>query len=344
MLYLAPFIGSGVYRDKNGKPDGYRPRGIDGMPSWAMLDLCPAGTSAPKAEDRCLVWVPDATPLSLSDAAPIIADKSEAFGRASETKLRSELGVDLKDAVDGVSLMKLLLFRGGTRWNGVVPEVNTGWKRVYLAGVEWANEHVSVSKQLGIDPSDSFIRANETPLASPWTRPVGGSGNINLASNTIASSADGDKFYYYLGAVSHADQFSEFRQNSAVTDDDWGAAVRIGSSGAFSGYFYSNYSPSDESFCKFVGGSFFFFATANQTNITNGDVQKVQLAGSSMSAYRNGVAVAGSPQTDTSLTTAGNGVGIFMFASGGGLNNFQGGNLATAYPSTNRIPGAIMTM
>jgi hypothetical protein len=52
--------------------------------------------------------------------------------------------------------------------------------------------------------SDNFNRANETPLAAPWTKQ--GNQNFNLVSNAVRAAVTGDSYYYYSGAASSADQ------------------------------------------------------------------------------------------------------------------------------------------
>lgn len=325
MLYLAPFVGSGSYAAK----DGYRPRGVDGIAGWARIAFHQRGRT-PTADDRCLVWTPDAQPITGEGqrVTQLLADETESLSRALGTRLETDLGIaDLSRANNGAALLKELLFgRTATRWNGVVP-TRGGLKEVWLAGRRWAFETVEVSKQLGIDPTDNFNRANETPLASPWTRLTGGSGNINLASNAITASAAGDKFYYYSGAASGGNHFSEISQNSAVTEDDWGPAVRIGENG-LSGYWFSQYHQfgNDEAINCLDGGSFTSVATANLTDIANGVVCYIEISGSSITCKRNGATSIG-PTTDTLLAGNGNGPGVFLYQTGGALDNWQGGDL-----------------
>lgn len=324
MLCLAQFIGTGVYRLPNGMSDGYRLRGFDGIPGAGLqIDLREDVT---KVDGYGLGWVPDTETINERGVIPLLSDKGELLGKAASDELRRVLGFDPARVTDGESLMKELLFgRESRRWGQVIPEVNTGWKRVYINCQEWAKEHVTVSKQLGIDPADSFIRANETPLAAPWVKCTGSAAaNINLASNSIASSATGDKFYYYTGSVSHADQFSEIRENSAVNNDDFGPALRIlGSS--LTGYWYSGCATGTP-FNRLVGGVFTGFGAGTPTGSANGDVWKMTCVGSTLRGYKNGVEALNSPITESTITGAGAGVGVFIYDTGGGLNNWQGGN------------------
>lgn len=350
MLYLCSLTGNGT------KLSPFRPLGIDGITEWAMLDLRDDCT---KRDGWCFVWTPYA--LTLSDKIQRFAcDPLESAYKSMKLLVNSKLGVDVAAVRTISKIFGSLLFTQHkkwlgkvNRWNAVLPENHTGIRDVWINGKLWARRVVKAKCLNGIDPSDTFVRANETPLASPWTRQTGGTGNINLVSNSIQSSVAGDKFYYYSGGTSQADQTSSIRQNAAVTEDDWGPAVRIGVS-AFSGYWYSKFSndlptPKPSQFNKFVSGSFTFI---NKTNtggfIVNGDISRCWISGSSIHGSLNGIEPSNSPQTDTSLTTTGNGAGIMIYQTGGGLNNWQGGDLSpvavsSLYPAL-AIPTAIMCM
>lgn len=324
MLWFTRFIGSGIYRLPNGASDGFRPRGIDGIKPWAMIDLRTNYTQITD-DDRCLVWTPDNKPIG-DGAIPIMYDKSEVLGRGASIDLENRLGVNLINVTDGESLMKWLLFgRQTTRWNSVCPEVNTGWKRVYIAGTEWASEHVEVSKQFGIDPSDNFNRANEATLAAPWAKLAGSENNIRLNNNTISSDAIGDKVYYYDGSTATTDQFSEIEQITAVDVGDYGPAARIGDGGTFTFYWFSN-NTGGENFGRFNSGAYTPFGGADITNIANGDVSRITCIGSNHTAYRNGSIVFG-PTSEVSIDGATSlGSGIFIYEDNGSLDNWRGGD------------------
>lgn len=322
MLYLAPIVGTGK------RADPFRPRGVDGTRGWGMLDLRDDCTRP----GWCYVWSEDRLTLERGTVR-IGCDPLEAMTRAAVIDTRSRLGVCtqgrrlLRDLLAKLLFWRWCKWGNVVRWNPVLAENWTGLREIWIAGKLWAWTQSRPKCCPDYDPSDTFVRANETPLAGNWARLTGSTNNINLASNVIRSSAAGDKFYYYSGAANHADQWSEFRTNSRVTNDDWGPAVRVGSNG-FSAYFCVRYTgtPSGNLFLKYVAGMFTQIATATVVNPAAGDVDRITVSGSSISATYNGTAFSNSPQTDTSLTTAGNGVGVFIYDIGGGLNNWQGGN------------------
>jgi hypothetical protein len=331
MLYLAPIVGAGTFADR------FRPRGVDGMRAWGMLDLRAGGGSS-----LCLVWTPDASPIlgEGTRVTQLLANEDEALTRQLGLKLETELGVNLADANNGVGLMQQLFFgRQETRWPSVKPN-QRGLKRVLIAGREWASESAAVSRQLGIDPTDDFNRANETPLASPWTVATGSTNNLNLSSNAITASGVGTKFNYYSGATATADQFSKIVQISAITDNDWGPAVRIGSDGAFSGYFFNQNtaSPTAEGLWRKNASGYTQILASAITNVANGDEVEIRCEVNDITGLRNGSTLSG-PHTDSApMTAEGDGVGLFVYQTGGSLDDWQGGD----YSAPTTVAGGII--
>lgn len=325
MLYLAPYVSTIDYAGRT----KWLPRGVAGIDGWARLPLHEKGKS-PGVDDRCLVWTPDASPIvgEGSRVSQISADKGEGLSRTVATRLEADLAVSLADDHDGAAMLKRLLFgRQETRWNGVIP-THDNRKQVWLNGVLWAEETVERSRELGIDPTDDFNRANETPIAAPWTQQSGSGGTINLASNAVTAGSAADKFYYYSGATATANQFSQWVSNSSVTNDDWGPAVRIGENG-FSGYWFSQYTAGSEEILCYDGGSFSSILALDISNLTNGQTVYIEANGSSITCKKNGATVMG-PTTDTLLTAAGNGVGVFLYQTGGAIDTWQGGDIGGA--------------
>lgn len=181
--------------------------------------------------------------------------------------------------------------------------------------------------------SDNFNRANETPLAAPWTK-NGGTGNFNLVSNGVQASVSDDKYYYYAGAVSSPDQYSQATMVSAPSSQDWGPAVRIGGAGHTTtpeGYFFDVYiGGSSGGVQKHVNGAFTIIA-ATASSVAPGDTLRIEVEGTALRGYKNGVLLTST--TDTSLASAGNGVGFFIYETGGSIDDWSGGDL-TAPPAT----------
>lgn len=172
--------------------------------------------------------------------------------------------------------------------------------------------------------TDNFNRADETPIAAPWTK-QGAGGNFNLSSNTMvkASSAD-DSMYYYSGAASSPDQFSEAKIVTKPTSNDWGPAVRIGGTGV-TGYFYDNYI-NDPQISKHINGVYTEIASLGGGDTTVvGDVERLEVSGTTLKAFINGVQK-GSNATDASITSGQ--PGIFWYENSGAIDDWAGGDLS----------------
>jgi hypothetical protein len=175
--------------------------------------------------------------------------------------------------------------------------------------------------------SDTFTRANETPVASPWVQLAGSTGTINLSGNAIQLGTAGDNFYYYSGPAWSAAQYSKAVMVTAPANDDFGPAVRIGSNG-FSGYYAAGFEAGPV-FVKFVAGTGSGIGSLT-LNLVNGDTFGSEIVGSTLRCKLNGAEPTGSPVTDTELTTAGNGAGMEIFGSGGAIDNWEGGDFGAA--------------
>jgi hypothetical protein len=173
--------------------------------------------------------------------------------------------------------------------------------------------------------ADNFNRADETPLAAPWTKHAG-TGTINLSSNALARVTSGDLYEYYAGAATGADQFSKATVVAVPSGNDWGPAVRIGGAGhaTLEGYFFEC-GAANALVGKHVNGAFTSIASFFGVQ-SAGDNFQMEIAGSAITCYRNGVVV--KTTTDTSLTLPGNGPGLFWFNASGTLDDWSGGDLA----------------
>ena len=317
--YLAPYVEE---RDQaHGGRRVIRAVGYERQPGAACLHLWPrAGT-----DGRCLLRLPVAHP------DPRLEKLAEATAEVLTPAIRglvtARLGVtELRATHLGDVFGELMLTPVPGKWRGLVPTRER--YELWLGGeLLWTGPRVITG-----GATDTFTRANETPVAAPWTQLTGSTNTINLVSNAIQAAATGDKFYYYSGAATGADQYSQFLQATAPTNADWGPAVRIGENG-FSGYWASLYSAGVQAFNGFDGGTFFAVATVTVT-ATDGHTYRIEAEGTTLRFLDNGSHVTGSPTTDATLTGAGNGVGVFVFDTGGALDDFDGadiGAVATAW-------------
>lgn len=173
--------------------------------------------------------------------------------------------------------------------------------------------------------TDNFNRADESPLQFPWTQEAGSGGDIILVSNAIRAAGSSDKLYYYDGAVTVADQYSQANIVTKPTANDWGPACRIGTNG-FSGYIAAQYDSGSNfrGITKFVSGSFTVIASGGATSAV-GDTVGVEAEGTTIRTKKNGVTDL--TTTDSSLTGTGNGVGVFIYEPGGAIDDWEGGDL-----------------
>lgn len=307
-FYLSEYIGSGT------KADPYTPVGSD-QPGWGAIDLRPPDLSL----NACLLWVPSA--FNDARARFLADDKLESLSQAQRNFITNRLNVDLQSDTLLQDIIAAIMTRPpASGWNPLQAVRRRMRYEIWMAGqLIWEKPAQFGPQGELIDPSDNFDRVNETPVASPWTK-LGGVTNTNLTSNRLLSAADGEKVYYYSGAASSADQYAQCDTADTVNSDA-GPAVRVGSNG-FSCYLITLYSGTQ--LWSLSAGSYSHildFASAASA----GDDIRMDIEGSTISFFKNGVEDGNSPTTNTVLTTAGNGVGFFMYS--GELDNWAGGDL-----------------
>lgn len=311
-LYLSPYIGAGV------KGNPFRPTGIDN-PGSSAIDLRVDCTRADGGGLRfALLWLPVGIPDPLG-SIKLADDHGERATTIMKNLVTTRFGVDLsRDATIQDIVETILLRPDNGHWHRLRPA--NGRLEAWLGSGTGKRRWIDNPVVAGGSISDNFNRADETPVSAPWTQLAGSASTINLASNALTNPSAGDTFYYYSHAGGwDADQTSQWTYASHISSSDWGAAVRIGSNG-FSGYWYSLYEPGS-SISKYVAGSYTQVELTGSTSLT-GDIYKLSAIGSTLSYSINGTELANSPVTDTSLATAGNGPGVFIYDDGGSLDDF----------------------
>jgi hypothetical protein len=320
--YLTPYTGAGTHDNP------FRPSGSD-QAGWSAIDLrADKGVTLDGGGfGYALLWLPPGSTDPIGSRT-LVLDKLEAITNANRNFLATRTGIDFSQDVTFQDIVESLLVTGRAGWwNTLRPAL--GRMEAWLGGERIIDFPVIAGGSI----TDSFTRANETPLATPWTYQTGGSGStVNLSSNVVTrgAGAAGDTFYYYAnGAGWDADQTCEINDGAGnpVTGDDWGPAVRVGSSG-LSGYLYSQYSVTRGA-GKVVSGTYSVVESATGAT-SRGTAYKISAVGSTLRYYDAGTENASSPATDTSLTTAGNGAGWFQYDTQGSLDNFTGTGEITA--------------
>lgn len=303
-FYLSEYIGTGTHFDP------FVPVGSD-QPGWAAIDLRP-DSSLPDGGglNACLFRVP--TAFTDARAHFLADDKLEALTNPQKNFLENRLGVDLSSPTLLRDIIATLLNN---------PPAN-GWKALRPGFLKWEihlGELIWEAPRISGGATDDFNRANETPIAAPWTIGHGSSWNINLSSQEVVS-AGGDANWFYAGAAVTDDQYAQ----DTSTDLGGGPAVRM-QSGVMTFYFYDEFGT--DGFFKFITGT---YTMVGAKGSTRANPIRVEAEGSTMRLFFNGVQDANSPWTDTSNPSGGQ-PGIFIY--GGNQDNWEGGDLGTPEPT-----------
>lgn len=148
--------------------------------------------------------------------------------------------------------------------------------------------------------SDTFNRANETPLAPPWVNSAV-AGDLGPGANTLTGNAAQNVdlgLAYYTAAASSGAQYSE----TVGVGRDSGPGLRwaVGAS-AFNGYYFNAFSGT-AAIGKITNGTATLVTNTGSTGIAGPLTFRLEANGSTLTAFIGGVqeATAG---TDTTYTT-----------------------------------------
>lgn len=183
--------------------------------------------------------------------------------------------------------------------------------------------------------TDTFTRANETPLASPWTQLSAISGStLNLSSNTVVPAAVGSNtHYYYSSGTFPNDQYSQatIAATGGGASQSSGPGVMVRASGTNNGYIvnFNKAASNNVSLIKYVAGTPTIVWIRTQA-WTNGDTVRFEVVGTTLRVFRQGVQI-GADATDSSLTSGRPGLTYFSEAgmSAISIDNWEGGDFAT---------------
>jgi hypothetical protein len=186
--------------------------------------------------------------------------------------------------------------------------------------------------------SDNFTRADQTPLASPWTDVTfGGNDSFNLASNVVLnpSPAVNDALSIYGGIAWPNDQYSEVTLASPSTPADatigYGPVVRA-ATGQTTFYRVTGNGYGWD-FSKALAGAFTHPSVGTTTTFANGDQLKLSIVGTTWTIYKNGVSF--DSGTDIDIASGSPGIGYSSAdAASAGIRAWSGGdfNVATGLP------------
>ncbi len=171
--------------------------------------------------------------------------------------------------------------------------------------------------------SDNFNRANENPIAAPWTSMNGG---VQLSSNAIVSVGVAiDNAVRYSGAGLSGNQFAQvtLATMGGLSTASNGPMVRCGSSD-FSAYL-ARASTVGHNIQKVVAGVFTGLAGGGAACVA-GDVLYLEANSTTLQAKRNGTNTIS--VTDAALTVGDPGA-YFALATVASLDTFSAGDLMT---------------
>lgn len=194
---------------------------------------------------------------------------------------------------------------------------------------------------------DSFNRANENPLAAPWsTASAGGPAGLKLVSNAVTPITTAtDSWMYYSGVTWPADQYVKVKVGTLNAGKwDAGPVARMSATG-FNGYVLTFNDGSHLTLFKVVGGSFGSALSSISTTLGVGDIVELRATGTStttLKMYINGVQIGTDVVDSSSPLTSGNAaIGMFdgaITADDFEAGDFTAGPAGAAFDDTGYIP------
>lgn len=209
---------------------------------------------------------------------------------------------------------------------------------------------VTQTKYGNIDPTDTFTRANETPLGAPdWESGPGAWGDLNLNTNAVrlaASSIDSAARYTTNFSLNH---FSEVTISAFTAVSVVGSNTRMRTDADGDGYRVYVVSDPETGMQRVDDTGTLAFVALGGTGLTLAainDVIRMESNGTSHTAKLNGSVLHG-PQTDATYNTGGThvrvGFSLFDFNTASAeITAWQGGDLVAAggfIPIIGRGPG-----
>lgn len=180
--------------------------------------------------------------------------------------------------------------------------------------------------------SDSFNRANENPLASPWVQPAGTAYvNLKLASNTVTTATPGsDAGMYHGGMSAIQDQYCKVTIGALHTGAfDASACVRIAASGGFNAY-AANYNDGTNLNVYKITADSFALLSGSAVVLNVGDIIEIRATGgapTTLSLWVNGAQLGSNIVDSTSPFTTGR-AGVHVFDSAVTVDAFEAGDFS----------------
>jgi len=321
-LYLSTFQGAGTNANM------FRPVGVDGLGvAWSIIDLRP--NSAVQA-GFCFFG----TTVTVSDpnAQFLSGDRSQTIAPADLTQVEAKLGISLRGASSTVDVLREVLFtdRGAGRWRPVAA-ARDGSKEIilnserYLLDVSGVSAPAILSRPENTMGEDNFERADETPIGGNWSTDSVFTPGLRLLTNALQGGSAGNALSYWNAFTPADDQFSQVRALVLGTNTDFGPTTRGDAAGSA---YIALANTGAEGLAKFTAGTYTSLASVPITpNLAIGDILRLEVEGSTLRMYRNGILLGST--TDTSFTTGK--TGVHAFPTNSRLNDWRGGDLTSSH-------------
>lgn len=187
--------------------------------------------------------------------------------------------------------------------------------------------------------SDDFNRADSADLGTNWDVISGSTGPLNVNNNQARwnINVDDGSEVYNGGITWPDDQYSEadIIGSSGSTGVGFGVCVR----GSLGTNFYRIVvgvgAATDLEIGKFISAAYTVLGVAVASGWVSGDRLRTEIAGSTLSMYKNGSLV--TTRTDTSITTGKPGLAYSSLMDAARADNWAGGDLVTTFDSYDPI-------
>lgn len=283
------------------------PVGWDKSTDWSVIDLRPdSGISLSGGGlNACLVYYPfEITDPNLTLVA---LSPQDSIGANLRTSLISALKLSSLAAGNFSGFVQEILTQPPTNgWKKLFPD-SGGRLKAFLGGQCLFNIQGVAPAFVDVDYTDNFDRADNASLGANWTEGAGGQGSsLAISSNQCVLTAGAGTYStaQYNSQVSTDNQYafitvvsmtgSNLRSSEVWVRKDNTAATNTN---------YKGEARSDinHAIYKTIAGTETQLL-ASSTTWAAGEVMRLEVNGTSLTLYKNGVAVNGAPVTDSVLS------------------------------------------
>lgn len=193
--------------------------------------------------------------------------------------------------------------------------------------------------------SDNFNRANENPLASPWSDFGASAVDFKLVSNSVTpTSLISDDAQMSLTSITWPnDQYCQVKVTVTGTSAGAGGGLAVRCAAGAKTFYrvvVNKAASANVEVAKFVAGAFTSLGTRTTTWV-DGDTLQMRIVGTSIYVYQNGIQL-GALITDSALTSGNAGISYSSTVTTMTLDDFEGGDnfpplLAAFQPSQQTV-------